>query len=125
MKNGTSISGALPDDMRRGGSFRMPPGETEYPWGALQGAVVAAEILHRQGYDTWNWEDQALRRAVEFLRGLDEQYPYDHWWAHGDDEWIVWLVNDVYETDFPAKTPARPGKNMGWTDWTHGSRGTN
>ncbi len=67
-KEGESIDGALPSEMRRGGSFRFPPKRTEYPWGGLAGAVVQAEILSRQGYDAWSWSDRALRRATEFLR---------------------------------------------------------
>jgi ADP-ribose pyrophosphatase YjhB (NUDIX family) len=119
-KNGESISGALPDDMRRGCAFQMPPCRTNYPWGALQGALVQAEILHRQGYDAWNWQDQALLRAVSYLAELDRRY--DDWWAGGDDQWSIWLVNRAYGTHFPAVSPARPGKIMAWTDWTHAPR---
>ena len=38
----------------------------------------------------------------------------------GDDTWQPHIVNYYYGTDFPAPTPSRPGKNVGWTDWTHG-----
>jgi hypothetical protein len=119
-KLGEDISGALPDDMRRGGEFRVPPSPTNYPWEALQGAVVQAEILHRQGFDAWEWEDRALLRAVQYLYDLDRRFPNAGWWAHGDDEWIIWLINRRYGTSFPAQSPAASGKNMGWTDWTHG-----
>jgi hypothetical protein len=30
-------------------------------------------------------------------------------------------VNHFCGTDLPAPVPAPPGKNMGWTDWTHPS----
>jgi hypothetical protein len=118
-KNGVSISGAMPDDMRRGGPFQVPPAKTGYAWEALQGATVQAEILTRQGYDAWEWEDRALLRAVDYLYQLDKTYPGQGWWAQGDDEWIVWLVNHAYDTDYPTSIPALTGKNMGWTDWTH------
>ena len=114
-KDGHSIDGAQPEEMRRGGPFQWPPKKTGYPWEALQGAVVQANILSRLGYPAWEWEDRALLRAVRFLYSIG-------WEAEGDDEWQVWLINAVYGTDFPAVTPARPGKNMGWTDWTHGER---
>jgi len=117
MKSGESIDGALPDDMRRGCAFQFPPCPTGYPWEALQGATVMAEILHRAGYDAWSWGDKALFRAVRFLYNLDARY--SGWWASGDDEWNVWLVNHAYGTDFPTESPAGDGKNMGWTDWTH------
>ncbi|HKR98412.1 MAG TPA: hypothetical protein VJU79_02750, partial [Candidatus Dormibacteraeota bacterium] len=69
-KDGASIDGALPDDMRRGCSLRFPPCPTLYPWEAMQGAAEQAELLSRQGYDAWNWGDQALRRAAAFLFAL-------------------------------------------------------
>ena len=119
MHEGHSIDGAQPEEMRRGCSIQFPPCETNYPWGGLEGALVIAEILHRQGYGAFEWQDQALLRAVQFLWDLDQQYPGDGWWASGDDEWQIWLVNHAYGTDFPAPMPAREGKNMGWTDWTH------
>lgn len=118
-KEGFVIDGALPEDMRRGCSFQIPPCHTDSPWESLQGIVVEANILQRQGFDVWNWEDQAILRAVQFLHGLQEQFPDDAWWAEGDDTWVPWLINDVYGTDFPTEE-ARIGKNMSWTDWTHG-----
>ncbi len=116
-KDGHSIDGAIADDMRRGCSFQWEPCHTNYPWGALEGATVQADLLHRAGYDAWNWENQAMRRAVQFLYNLDKEV--GGWWAEGDDEWMVWIVNHAYGTSFPAALPAQPGKNMGWTDWTH------
>jgi hypothetical protein len=66
VKQGVNIDGVLPDDMRRGGSFTTGcPAGTGYPWEALQGVVVQAELLYRQGYDAWNWQNQAERRAVQ------------------------------------------------------------
>lgn len=112
--DGHSVDGALIDDISRGGPFQWPPAYTIYPWEGLQGAVVEAEILHRAGYPTWEWEDQALRRSVQFLYDID-WLPTDD-----DDEWIVWLVNYHYGTTFDVPLPARSGKNFGWTDWTHG-----
>jgi hypothetical protein len=114
---GFSVDGALPDDMRRGCSFRLPPCPTEYAWEAMQGAVVQAHVLHNQGYDAWGWSDLALLRAARFLQRLDALY--GGWWATGDDEWQPWLLNHVYGTSFPADAPAHPGKNLGWTDWLY------
>lgn len=112
-KEGHSIDGALPEEMRRGGRFRWPPRETGYPWEGLQGAIVQAEILRRAGYPAWEWQDRALLRAVQFLYDIN-------WKPEGDDEWQIWLINRVYGTNFPTTSPADAGKNMGWTDWTHG-----
>jgi alginate lyase len=120
-KNAESIDGALPEEMRRGCIFQFPPCPTGYPWEALQGVTVQAEILHRAGYDAWNWQDQAIRRAFQFLYDLDRRY--GGWWADSNDEWNVWMVNRAYGTRFPTRTPAKPGKIMGWTDWTHSASG--
>lgn len=116
-RDGHLIDGALPEEMRRGGDLRWPPKDTGYAWEALQGATVQAELLHRQGYDTWSWEDRALLRAAEFLERLDGEV--GDWWADGDDLWQPWLLNHAYGTDLPASSPTRPGKNMGFTDWSH------
>jgi Alginate lyase len=112
LKDGHSIDGVLPEEMRRGASFQWPPIYTGYAWEALQGALVQAEILNRAGYPTWEWQDKALLRAVKFLYSID-------WKPEGDDEGLVWVINHAYGTDYPAALPARHGKNIGWTDWTH------
>lgn len=115
-KNGVlqtyNVDGALPDDMRRGGAFAWPPKATGYPWEALQGATVAAQILTRAGYPAWGWSDKALLRAVQFLYSID-------WPAVGDDGWQPWLINYAYGTNFPTSQSGTTGKNMGFTSWTH------
>ncbi len=114
-KNGHSIDGVLPDDQRRAGGFKWPPPKENYVYEGLQGALAQAVILYRQGYDTWNWSDKALLRAFEWLHNeADFQ-------ASSDDNWEPHLINKYYGSNFPAGTPSNPGKNVGWTDWTHGS----
>jgi hypothetical protein len=111
-KDGRNIDGALPEEMRRGGPFQWPPAETSYPWEAMQGAVVQAELLHRAGYDAYNWQDKAVLRAAQFLNNIG-------WPAEADDEWIPWLLNRRYGTNFQTFKDASEGKNMAWTAWTH------
>ena len=113
LKAGHPVDGVVPDDQRRGGRFAWPPPREEYVYGALQGALAQAVILHRAGYDAFNWENQALRRAFEWLH-RHADYP-----AQGDDAWQPHVVNHFYGTAFPAPIPASPGKNVGWSDWTH------
>jgi hypothetical protein len=113
-KDGHSIDGVLPDDQRRGGGFSWPPPKENYVWEALQGALAQAIILDRAGYDVWNWEDQALLRAVTWLHS-QANFPAD-----GDDTWEPHVINHFYATDFPAPIPSKPGKNLGWTDWLFG-----
>ncbi len=111
---GHSIDGVLPDDQRRSGPFAWPPPHENYVYGALQGALVQAVILHNAGYgDVWQWQDRALLRAFQWLYSAAD-YP-----ALGDDTWEPFVVNYYYASRFPAAVPARPGKIAGWTDWTH------
>ncbi len=112
---GHNVDGMLPDDIRRSGSFKWPPSGAKaqmYSWEGLQGAVVAAQLLTRAGYPAWDWCDKALLRAAKFLYGIN-------WPATGDDGWQPWLLNAAYGTTFPTIASASPGKNMGFTAWTH------
>lgn len=117
-KNGEPIGGALPEEMRRGCSFKIPPCPTAYPWGALQAVLLAAEMLDRHGHQPYEWEDRALLRAAEYVKYLDDTY--GGWWAAGDDVWQPWLVNHAYGTDFPTVPVTRLGKTFGFTDWLYG-----
>lgn len=112
-RRGRSIDGVLPDDQRRGGPFTWPPPKENYVWEALQGAVAQAVLLDRAGYDAWRWGDRALLRAFRWLH--DEA----DFAAVGDDTWLPPIVNAAYGTAFPVTTPSRPGKGMGFGDWTH------
>jgi hypothetical protein len=114
VKSGIDIGGALPDDMRRGGTLQWPPASTGYPWEALQGATLEAELLRAGGYDAWSWSNKAILRAVRFL------YERAHWPATGDDEWQTWLIDRRYGTSYHGSPPARGGKNFGFTDWLYG-----
>lgn len=118
-RNGQSIDGVLPDDQRRCGSFQWPPCKTNYAWEGLQGVLAQAVILNRAGYDVWNWQNKAILRAVKWLYN-EANFP-----AEGDDSWQPYIINYYYNTNFPAPLPSRPGKNVGFTDWTHGSLNTN
>ena len=115
-KEGHSVDGVLPDEQRRAGKFTWPPPQENYAYGALQGALAQAAILRRAGYQVFDWENRALLRAFQWLH-TEAQYP-----ATGDDTWQPHLVNYQYydvPADFPAPIPSSPGKNVGWTDWTH------
>ena len=115
---GYNVDGVPPDDQRRSTSFSWPPVKTNYAWEALQGVVTAAEMLHRAGYDSYQWSDRAIFRAVRWLHTTTfsdgESYA-----AQGDDIWQVWIINKRYGTTYPAAVRTRPGKMVGWTDWSH------
>jgi myo-inositol-hexaphosphate 3-phosphohydrolase len=114
------VDGVQPDDQRRAGcpqnQNRWPPRTDTHVWGGLQGAVGQAYLLARAGYDAWEWGDQAILRAISWqhdpARGNAP--------AESDDFWILPLVDSVYSTSYWIGTPVGYGKQVGWTDWTHG-----
>jgi alginate lyase len=121
---GHDMDGAQPQELARCGVFQWPPCHTIYAWGGVAGAMVTAEILRRQGYsDVFEWQDRALLRVYQWL---DRMTRVDKWWwseaIAGDDSWQPWLANYAFATRFPTVSPTRPGRNMGWTDWTHAGR---
>ena len=116
-KRGHSIDGVLPDDQRRSGPFQWPPPKENYVYGGLAGVIVQAVILHRAGYDAFNWSDRAILRAYEWLY-KEAKFP-----AVGDDTWQLPLIDCFYGTNFWNGTQTLYGKNMGWTEWTHAEKG--
>lgn len=113
-KNGYNIDGVLPDDQRRGCGFTIPACKENYVWEALQGASVEAWLLHRAGYDVFNWSDKALYRATNWLYTVNNFPATDN-----DDTFIPWIFNKAYGTSFSTTSPVGIGKNMSFTDWTH------
>lgn len=113
VKSGHSIDGVLPDDQRRGGGFTWPPPCESYVPGALQGALVEAELLTRAGYPAWEWSTRALYRAMNWYFNVAGCR------LEGNDQFEPWLVNAAYGSRFPTASPIGVGKNMAWTDWTH------
>ena len=103
--HGQSLDGALPEELRRANGYN------NYVWGALSGAVAQAMFLHRAGYPAFDWMQKAILRAVKWPHDLGHS-------ASGDDAWLIPVVNKVYGTNFPVAGTS-PGKNMGWTQWTH------
>jgi hypothetical protein len=119
-RRGIDVDGALPEEMRRGCELRAPPCSSHYPWEGIGGALMQAELLHRQGYDTYAWGDRALLRAARFLFRLGRRDPrFTEGVLGGPHSWEPWLLNRRYGTDLPTGGPTDRGKNMGWTDWTH------
>ena len=112
-KEGHDLSGAPIDDVRRGGSYKWPPAATNYAWGGLSAAIAQAEMLHRAGYPAYEWEQRAMFRGMEFVtKNMASS-------QSGSTEWLSWLANYRYGTNYPTKTPVAWGRLMHWTDWTH------
>jgi hypothetical protein len=122
--DGHNVDGVMVDDQRRAGPFRWPPPYTIYSYGALEGSVVQAAMLHRLGFDSWQWGDEALRRAVEWLfDGTDGKEKWDTC-AEPNKRYILDLIDHAYGADFLDRMdcspePSEPGRNIAWTSWTH------
>ena len=113
-RSGLSLDGVLPDDQRRGGSFTTSPPNENYVWEAMQGLLAQAVMLERAGHTPFAWSDRALLRAARWMYDVND-FP-----AAADDTWQTSVLNHYYGTSFPEDIPSRPGKNVGWTTWTHG-----
>ncbi len=116
IKQGLNIDGIVPDDMRRGGSFRNPPEHTGYAWETLQGIVAGARILDRMGMPIWTVADSVIYRAVYALQVRWEN-KFGGWKAEGDDLWMLPFMDDAYGTNWAEGQPERVwkhGKNVGW-----------
>jgi hypothetical protein len=113
-RNGNSLDGVIPEDQRRTGeSYAWPAPKGSYPWEALQGAVVAGVVLHRAGAVPFNAGDDALVRAAKWLTNVNGNP------AAGDDLFLPWLLNYYGNAGLKVTSPAKYGKNAGWTDATH------
>lgn len=117
--SGQDVSGVIPEDWRRGGEFKWPPTLSGYMWEGVQGFTVSAVLLHRAGLVTFTSADNVLSRVLhQLMDPLNPLNPGINYQPSGDDTWIPWVVNYYAGTNFHTTT-ANPGKNMGWTDWTH------
>jgi hypothetical protein len=130
------MDGALPDELRRDVGydfdldpepFYWPPPEQNYCWGAMQGAVMEAIVLHRLGYDVWNWESLALKRVADWMHTYPDIDPTDAdppgFPVAGDDEQITHVLNYYYASvlpqPYPAPVPANAMKNFIGLDWLY------
>jgi hypothetical protein len=131
---GYNIDGVIPNDQSRGGSFKTPPGYTQYPWEGLQGAYMQALVLSRTGYPAWDINDQAMLRAVEYQWFLDQEftpnYSTSDWWDDNRDVWVKYLALKAYgenNVDFyvcgittdQCSFRHDEGRINGFTTWTH------
>jgi hypothetical protein len=113
-RDGHSLDGVIPMDMRRGGSYQWPPLVTQYPRENLVGRTIQAEILWRAGYATYDWGSHALLRASERLVALDALDPA---WYEPDIH-AYWLIRS--HLGVLRVTGPSDGRGVSGVDWTHG-----
>lgn len=132
-----NIDGGLPEELRRAGVTAgaistwpddVNPETNTYNWEAMQGATMQCVLLHNQGYNAFEWSDQALLRAHEFITtDLGDPAVGDPPGVStsDDDTWQPWIINYFYGTSYTALTSGdstdagRPGKNFGFADWLY------
>lgn len=107
--------GALVEDISRSGGVAP---ETDsvgltYSWETLGGATLSATLLARGGYpDVWEWGDQALLRATQFLQRSGGYPP-----RYSVNQYIPWVIGRAYAVEFVPEVPAGLGRQFGFTDW--------
>lgn len=116
VKEGLSLDGLQPEEMRRGAPFSARDiAATGYPFEALQGWIMAARILERQGMPIWEEGDRALYRAVYALQVYLTERCGPSWAFAGDDLWILEFVDRAYGSDFAKNQNVwGHGKNAGY-----------
>ncbi len=121
-----NVDGVLPDDQRRQGehgcqTVSWPPCKENYVWEALQGALAQAWFLHRKGMPAFQWQNQALRRSVQWLHEghFSDGKPMK---AEGDDSGLPYLVDHIYGTNYRSGVgTSAPSKNgFSFYDWYFG-----
>lgn len=107
-KSGNDIDGVLPDDQRRGGSFKWPPPNENYVWQAQGELLVTTALLGTKTYG-----DSAVQRSYEWQarRGFA---------ASGDDRWQPAMADDIFGVDVTRPVSGmQDGKSFGLTDWLY------
>ncbi len=114
VKSGVNIDGALIEDASRGGvcCTLQGPG-VSYPWEALQGLFVSAELLYRTGNygNPYTWSNQGLKRAMDFMQRSG-------WGITSVATYVPWMANARYGTAY-TKATSTSGRIMSWADWLY------
>ena len=137
----TSMSGALPDDLIRGGSpsqtFASVPKVSAPPLiyeihisGMAAYMVNAAELLYQDGVswtDTFGWASNGPKRTVEwhdyYAIVQDNSWPSGTEWPKvkdtADDWPCTFILRDRGFSTIESGTNTQEGKQMSFTDLTH------
>jgi len=112
--SGQLVDGIQPEEQRRvkgQTNFKWPPGKTEYVWGALQGALVAHQLLVRHGKVKLDVADSAMLRACQSQFRLG--FP-----PGGDDVGLAHLANKLWpKANLPTTPEKKPCKTLGFFEY--------
>ena len=129
-KDGHLVDGVLPDDQRRSGEISGQPYrpfpsawglKTNYSYEALQGVVIQAVLWDRAGFPVfWRVKTSAIKRAFVWLRDVNHQPLTDT--VNGDNDWwMAHILNQdhIYQQlDLVVPQLTKPGRSVGWAEWT-------
>ncbi len=106
-------SGALVEDISRSSGTTADRTGLTYSWEALGGATLTARLLQQAGWtDVWQWGDNALLRAAEFLHDHGGYAP-----RYRANQYIPHEINTAYGATLgPVAAPGH-GRQFGFTDW--------
>lgn len=93
-----------------------------YPWVSLNSVIWAAAIFKRLGKPAFEIEDQAVLRAVKYLRRLARENNNMGWWGADkkeDAKWIAKVAYDLPLDEYPISLPVGNHDQVGWSDWLY------
>jgi hypothetical protein len=121
---GVNLDGAIVNDVSRddlGLTWPVGPTGIGYTLESLQGLVLQAELLYRNGYPSvWGWSNNAIERAARLV-SRNGAVGGTTWNTASVNYYVPWVLNYRYGLDLPTK-PARYGRIFGYTDWLFGPR---
>lgn len=86
-----------------------------YTMEAYQAQLFAGILLQRQGYDVFNWGNQAFRRVMDWLQREGKPFGTNS----GVERHVSWIPRYFYGRSYPT-TAAGMGRTLGFTDWLYG-----
>ncbi len=114
---GTQKDGMIVEDISRSALpfFTYDNTGLGYAMEAYQSQLFAAILLERQGYDVFNWGDQALRRVMDWLQREGKPFGTNS----SVEKHVSWIPRFFYGKTY-STTPAGMGRTLGFTDWLYG-----
>lgn len=122
--NGLNMDGAIVADLGRESSTgpdcslqTVCCGGLSYTWLTIMGLTMQAEMLYRAGHNSFSYNRDQLKRTMQFILNVANGVTLNTM------EFVPWVANYRYGTNFPTNSPVSHGEIFGWTDWTHGTAG--
>lgn len=114
---GLDRDGMLVEDISRSALpfFSYDKSGIAYTMEALQAQLFAGILLQRQGYDVFNWGNQAFGRVMDWLQRQGKPLGNNS----GVEKHVSWIPRHFYGRSYTT-TAAGMGRTLGFTDWLYG-----